>query len=346
MSVSIKINQTTLNYNNIYYVNSVTGLDTNNGTSSSSPFKTVTKAYNSCIDGDAIYLIGVTGANYNDFTSAITKQIDIIGDGVLSQITGASNTAFFSSSTKNVNLYRVNIYGQELFRGSTGTVYNFYNCIVKLNYCLVGYDASAGVYKFYNCILDARGLTTYGLYRDNATFTNCLFIGNCNQWGGYGASILNTCIVNDTFVSSSSNYTTSSTSYSVLTLDSNYNIGGISCKNIGTGTNPNGTIANIGIYGGTFGLGTWTIYKYLVQQGIDIYAIKSSFYNKIGQAPVTEDNFLNYGADDLTALTTSQTQNTVLGIDKGILGTGKYFELSLENDFQSVNSLTYDKIFI
>lgn len=79
--------------------------------------------------------------------------------------------------------------------------------------------------------------------------------------------------------------------------------------------------------------------KYLIQQGTDIYATKSSFYGKVGQVPVTEDVFLNYGADDLTALTTSQTQNTALGIDKNTLGSGKYFSIPFNSDYQSINNI-------
>jgi hypothetical protein len=317
MSINITINKTTLTYNHVYYVNSITGLDTNDGLSKNTAYKTVTKAYNSCVSGDAIYLIGVSGANYNDFTSAITKQIDFVGDGVLSKISTTSSILLFTNSTTNVNFYRVNIFAQQLFRSSTGSSYKFYNCIIKLDYNLVGYTASVNVYNFYNCVLDARSVT-YGFFREDAVYTNCLFIGKCENTAVYGSSILHTCQVNDVFVSSSNNYISGISTYSNLTLDNNYNIGGVNWQNIGIGTNSDGTVANIGVYGGDFSL-DFPI-KYLIKQNNNYYTITSISYDSITNhnfIPLTlnggvipnKSDIETFGFNNLNLLTNNMTVN-------------------------------------
>lgn len=105
--VTVIINNTTLTFNNVYYVNGIDGNDITGTGSKISPFKTFTKAYNTSLSGDAIYLVGKEGANYNDYTGALNKDLSIIGDGLLSKIDFGLEANSFQSSTGNIIFYRI-----------------------------------------------------------------------------------------------------------------------------------------------------------------------------------------------------------------------------------------------
>ncbi|WP_432664884.1 cohesin domain-containing protein [Wukongibacter baidiensis] len=253
----ITINNTTLNFNNIYYVDGADGDDTSGDGSKANPYETFTKAYNECaLTGDAIYLVGKEGVNYNDYIGAISKEISIIGDGLLSKLDFGASQSTWSSSSADIKLYRLNIKARELFRQSGNHKFQFYNCVLELDIALANYNTPVSYpVEFYNSVIDARN-TGYGAYRDDSYMENSLIIGNADRFGNYGDSHLVTTQVNDNLIEDQVNYTEDSTAFS-YTIDSNYNISGITWEHIGTGTNPDGTQANIGVYGGKFAWSEW-----------------------------------------------------------------------------------------
>ena len=58
--VTIAIGGKELDFNNVYYVNGEVGSDSNDGKSKKTALKKFDAAIGKCIDGDAIYLTGLT----------------------------------------------------------------------------------------------------------------------------------------------------------------------------------------------------------------------------------------------------------------------------------------------
>ncbi|MBE6060760.1 MAG: hypothetical protein E7215_11395 [Clostridium sulfidigenes] len=85
--------------------------------------------------------------------------------------------------------------------------------------------------------------------------------------------------------------------------------------------------------------------KYLIKQKSNYYTIKSEFYKNGNYEPITElegkeifteTDFQVYGIDDLNLLTKTIDIQVINGIDKGSIGGGKYFEISLNNEIGKI----------
>ncbi|EPY2310821.1 LamG domain-containing protein [Clostridium sporogenes] len=94
--------------------------------------------------------------------------------------------------------------------------------------------------------------------------------------------------------------------------------------------------------------------KYLIKQNNQYYTIKSEFYKNDNYEPITElegkeiltqADFETYGIYDLDLLTQTIDTQVVNGIDKGSLGSGKYFEIELNNFIKKINSQPIPKEF-
>jgi len=86
---------------------------------------------------------------------------------------------------------------------------------------------------------------------------------------------------------------------------------------------------------------------FLIKQNNQYYTIKPEFYQngqfqsltlEGGEQP-NENDYENFGFDDLNDLLIPQNKKTVQGIDKGELGEGKCFEVSLDNGIKKVNNI-------
>lgn len=156
--ITITIGDKKLSFNNVYYVNGETGDDTNNGQSKETALKKFETAIGKCIDGDAIYLTGVTTV-----ATAITatKEISVIGEGLTSILQGGANVEFIIE--KKATFYRAIIRGFMRFVNSTST----------------------SQFIFHNCVLqDFAGNSSFGnhSFSDNGnslgyTFNSCSFVG-------------------------------------------------------------------------------------------------------------------------------------------------------------------------
>lgn len=182
-----------------------------------------------------------------------------------------------------------------------------------------------------------------------------LFLCDGTKWGGGGGSIpsYGTAWTANDIIGVLIDLDTSGgqISFKVNNVDK-----GIAFTNILSGYSP--VFAAIMIYyngstGGTVNFGatpfTYSIpsgymayepqFKYLLQQGSNIYSIKASDYSKIGQTPINRQQFIDYGVDDKSIINIPQSVNTSHGIDKGALGSGKYFSNPFNSNYKTINKI-------
>lgn len=85
------------------------------------------------------------------------------------------------------------------------------------------------------------------------------------------------------------------------------------------------------------------VYKYLIKDGSNIYAIKPSFYDIVAINNATEQNYLDYGADDLSQLTTAYTSNVKNLTNSSSLDTGTLYRATLDKSLiSSSGTMTTD----
>ena len=247
----IKINKETLEFNQIIYVDGTNGDNTNGDGSIENPYKSIIKAQSVAVDGDAIY---IKAGIYEERTWAgiyeSKHKLAFIGE--------PNKTIIVSDGTKHTS------------RDNHAVVFetdcSAYNLVFKYtvgnrseNYsrALVGSgDMNKQQYgKFYNCVFvatDKAPAPCYGNKDINVFFNNCSFIIPSNflnsyiMYGTNKTKWINCAMSKDKFTTDI--YSLGNVEFS---LD-NYSILSNGWKNTGTGLNPDGTIANIGVYGGVF----------------------------------------------------------------------------------------------
>lgn len=314
----IYINNEVLNFNKVYYVDGIEGSDTNKGLREK-PLRTFTKAYNKCSDGDAIYLIGKKGVNYNDYTSAIQKEISIIGDGLLSVI-DFSGENLWTNTSKSVDLYRVFIKTNQIFRGaSLEAVFRFYNCLMKYDN-VIGYRNNTTIceVRTYNCTYDSRG-ATFGTFRGRQYVKNAIAFGNLNNANTYLTSSIKSSYINDFFIEEGAP-TNQGTSFS-YEVDESYMIEGIDWQEKGLGFNPDGTKANLGVYGGPF---SWT------NSRIEYYFIESN----------NKKNIFNFESQEWEVVEEVSQEN---GMDKDDFERITFEAWSKLDDFTIIKKIEKEK---
>lgn len=269
----IKINSETLSFNKVYYVEESTGNDSSLTGGELNPFKTLTKAISVSENGDAIFIKNTVRITSD---TIINKDISLLGDGLSSIIMGNYQIIV----NNNVKFYRV-------FLNSNRRISN---------------SGTTAKSTLYNCLLrNFSGVSPYGGLADNLDskgfeFNNCSFIGAItNRINSFNYNTIPTANLINCASSASSfsigvgldgrkNYQTTITSpiYSV-TFDANYDSTILNSK--GTGKNPDGSISNVGVYGGLFAWGEWTKNKYLITNSEGSWSYFDSKWNNIGQIP-------------------------------------------------------------
>lgn len=259
---TIKINFTTLNYNRIIYVDSLNGSDTSGNGSINKPYQSFEKALSVVSDGDAIKLAGGT---YTVISSYFTANFDIIGEKENTTLVFNPPYRFFNEYTSrgyfgfksSVKFYDLIITtrGSDSYANyfnNSGNV-SFYN-VVFSNFFTVDYACfqnHSGQYHFYNCTVDSisgkRSDSSGGFLRQNVNNSSTLTLQNC--YGNITVSSLN--------YPNAISFITSMIRNNPQ-LDSTYHILESGWEDAGTGTDPDGTQADIGAYGGTFAWGNWT----------------------------------------------------------------------------------------
>lgn len=156
--ITITIGDKKLSFNNVYYVNGETGSDTSDGKSKKTALKKFETAVGKCIDGDAIYLMGLIPV---DTILTLTKEISVIGEGSTSILQGGASVELLAE--KKIIFYRA---------------------IIK-NFMRFANTAPVSQLTFHNCVFqDFAGNASFGnhSFSDNGNslgyeFNNCSFIG-------------------------------------------------------------------------------------------------------------------------------------------------------------------------
>ncbi len=293
---SITINYKTITFNNIYYVDTVNGNDTTGDGSEQNPYKTLPKAISIALDGDAIYL-----KNKYVIESAITlnKNISIIGN-------------YIKHNSEIENNLDLGNYGR-FFKTTENKTQKFYNLKITQNYTSYGeiFDGFQGTYTYkgyielYNCVIISRASRPIQLFLQQFNVNNCLldvndtgFVDASNRDYTANTNYLNTaCTI---AIERTANSTKTSCLESV-TYDFEYNITSDGWIDAGTGTDPDGSIANIGVYGGPYAWGDW--FFHLIKSQDKIYTYNNGWVDLQILNP-TQQDFETYGISDLTPVIT------------------------------------------
>lgn len=279
----IIINNEVLTFNKIFYVDVINGDDVNGDGSKDNPYASLTKAEEVITSGnnEAVYLL----SDIDYYNKLIYKSYNIISDQKTITCGRNADNPILFYSCGHFNIYRTII-----------------KIINSAQWAYIGKSAGTANLEFYNCvILNDSSETTFDSY--NCTFSyyfeNCLF--DCNT---YGTSIANrtTPTVVNCATNRSSSYVSNDGLLNSVTYDSKYKITTAGWQNTGTGLNPDGSLANMGVYGGPYAWGVWATTYYLFDDGQNI---KTYNYNTLSWENINitdqlaEKHFYNYGLTNL-----------------------------------------------
>ena len=238
------------------YIDSINGNDTTGNGTEGNPYLTLAKiTEEGIIKNGYSYTILLMNGEYDLPNDIITltndNSIDIFGNKQ-NTIINLPNKVIGNQANGDQNV------------GNIDYSLNFYRLIMKLDWNVnsSNYWRSKNNVSFNNVVLMVNGARMYGgiLCLPKCTINNCISVGNntinircdvgettlTNSYGrfssGYGTT--------DANWNYQTNYITTapqvnSTTYQIIESESIW-------KNVGTGTNPDGTKANLGVYGGEY----------------------------------------------------------------------------------------------
>ena len=244
----INDNTSTLKYANIY-VDEQNGNDETGDGSKDNPYMTLDKVVESgIIEKNYKCNIILGNGNYelkeNLFNLDYDGEINIIGQ---KQNTILKVKSIFANNSNGTTGYTVNIYRLvwNATTAATNAIFpkidmDFYNVVIKpdFNVADVSYFIPKTRFNFYNCILTQNVKSFLRNTPGENKLTNC--------YGGFTSGWKTT----DDMWNYKTNYITptpklDSTTYQITDDDNVW-------KNVGTGTNPDGSQANLGVYGGEY----------------------------------------------------------------------------------------------
>ncbi|WP_312523528.1 hypothetical protein [Anaerospora sp.] len=328
---TIKINNETLSFNKIWYVDNVSGNDTTGNGTVNNPYATFAKAYGILTAGDAIKLAAGT---YTSSKILARKDVTVIGETYLTTL----KVELYLAGKVTLTCYRL-IYSANIDHDfDTNRNYWF---TINLNNCVVLNDASV----------------TSGSYHSyfNLKLTNCFAVENLSWMGN--SNITPSVVVNNSATSFKYFvfYTVKPTPpYSLISAAYNtadYNITSGTWNNAGDPTilNPDGNRSSIGVYGGPYAwdnTGNRPVNKllFLTSDGIKKYT--TSWQSVEGDWPTLTDAhkkalFLSDGMD-AALLPTAETL-AQLGKYKIL----RYTDESVSNALsQKITAVPLERLFI
>lgn len=285
MVATIVLNSQTVNYTNIYYI-STTGNDTTGDGTKLNPFLTYNKALSKTVSGDLIYFIK---GNYN-----------------ITSLTAISyGSAYIYDSGKQLTIYAEPYTYITMNNPSNGARDTHAICISNSNTKVIGFtidynvtDRSSSYMRsifgavdagnlsgyIYNCHFVIKSTTSFSYANGTNSLKciNCQFDIKTSMEASYsGSSSFNYCTFNlsQSGVSSAGFINLGSNVFSI-SYDANYNVIPFN--------------KDYGIY---FGLYTWKIIKYLIQDGATIVTRSTDGVstNNIGTIPFSKSMFDDYG---------------------------------------------------
>ncbi|MGN4125839.1 discoidin domain-containing protein [Lysinibacillus sphaericus] len=267
---SIKYNNKEFQFNNIYYVDSDKGLDSNNG-SVISPLKTVNYAISKCATtGDAIFALAGT----HDVTR-IAGSYDSGGlwddNKAISFFGEQGKTIFLCDGTKHDGRDTHCIMFSNAGTKAYQITFDFkVGKRSSNNYqsSICGGTGNAIKGEVINCLFIIDGTIPNFTYSNSGTtitkFTNCSFDVKANFVGSYSGQgfTIENCATNFSFYGEG----TRKNSQNLVRFDSNYHI-----------TNHNETNQNIGVFSGEFSwYSSWNTSGILLKSNNKTYSLKSS----------------------------------------------------------------------
>lgn len=248
----IRVNNTMLEFNEIIYVDGTNGDDTSGDGSKTAPFKSVVKGFD-CMntnckqDGAVVVANGeydvsglFTPANENINSKYNGLKLSIISETLGGVKFLDSREWHLTQDNKN---YRIKL--------------KFYGIIISSEYTHGHLGGDNWINEYYNCVFDCY----YGGFNDIISSTeiyaeNCIFTGkknNCYTKHPITGTALNCASTTQDMDPIKGKRINSL--YNVM-VDSDYNITSSGWQNAGQGTNPDGSTAHIGVYGGQFAWGS------------------------------------------------------------------------------------------
>lgn len=251
--ISIDLSQ----YNQVIYVNQNIGDDATGDGSVENPYKSVTKARSmAMLDNTAVY---ISGEGMYEIPGGLISllKLDMRLDYIVNpSIFGKVMFNLIISSGPTRQMSQFNNFIGIVFESShptwSGGYYeNFGQSDVKIN--------------LYNCVFDNKGSKIpdifpisigFGTYDpiQEMNYYNCSFIPSF-QFIDESELYFSGNFVNCSFTQS--NFTSDGFNLHGVTFDSAFNITSSNWKHTGTGENPDGTQANMGVYGGQYAWGKW-----------------------------------------------------------------------------------------
>ena len=254
------ISVTFSSYSGVVYVDATVGSDTEGDGSYEKPFKTFMKAYTVAQNGWAIKL----GAGTYYFTqNYFSKSVDVIGEELNTVLVFNPPYTYFSDVPSYGYLMftssKADFYKLVIETRGSGSFANYFFSRGDIGFHNVGfrnfYDIDYadfvnvnGKFKFYNCTFAKSAAINY-TFRQLLTDPTTYIVQNT-----YGPLTVYGSSAYITFVTNLKN--------SNPQTDGNFNILQDGWQNTGTGVNPDGTQAHIGVYGGPYawGSGVYPIY--------------------------------------------------------------------------------------
>ena len=255
---SVKINNTTLNFTKIIYVDANNGSDTSGNGSESNPFQSLWESLNYLNDNnlktDVAIVMEDGDYDWTPISSGYSYNINSKFNGMQVSFIAKNHGKVFIKSRKGLEILMCE------GNSTLHTKFSFYRIVFhdvsgdSNSACLGGDDWTN---EYYNCVFDNLKLHGWNgkIAKASIKTINCLF-NNCDlsvsamyPLSGYSVNTASTDSDIDPY------YGIKTTCLTNIVTDSNYNITANGWKNTGTGINPDGTQANVGVYGGEFAWG-------------------------------------------------------------------------------------------
>lgn len=248
-SNSIKINNTTLSFNKMVFIDAKYGDDVTGDGSESNPFMGIRKAMDFLCDNNYKNNVGIV-MNDGDYDwTPVVSESDIdnkFNQMKISFIAKRMGKAFIHSD-KGLNL------GLTISNPSSRIKLTFYGIIFQSTSIGMSLSMDDWINEYYNCVFDNLAIGGWNnvVVNASAKVENSIYV-NCVKGPSKCPLILGNTI---NCASTNSYYDPNITVATCLTnviFDSDYKITSSGWKGTGTGTNFDGSKANIGVYGGNF----------------------------------------------------------------------------------------------
>lgn len=253
---TIKINNTILEFEKVLYVDGTNGNDTVGLGSKEKPYQTIAKAQSVANDNYAIYIKEGVYDYSNNFLGLYEEKHKLTFIGEPNKTKIISNGNKHSNRDHHIAGFRTNCSVYDIifeYTAGNNRTSNYSTAIVGSGQMVYNQYGN-----FYNCVFISNDVGPSPAYANGncyINYNNCSFlIPNefKSVYCAYGSN--NTKFTNCAV--SKNVYSGSKTSLGNVQFSSeDYSIVSDGWKNIGTGVNPDGSQANVGVYGGEFAWG-------------------------------------------------------------------------------------------